>query len=71
MCYPTNPPENARVQLTQCVHGTYHLSIGAVTLHLTRLELCMLAQALVRWTQSHPEQVDEAFLELTSLMESP
>ncbi len=36
----------SRVVLSRCGHGTYHLSIGATTLHLSEDEVSMIVAAV-------------------------
>ena len=38
-----------RIMLMQCPHGTFHLTVGELTLHLAAYELALIDHALSGW----------------------
>lgn len=50
---------DAGIRLWRCPHGTFHLTLGPVSLHLTDVELTRLGQVIRTWAQHHPSWVLE------------
>ena len=43
------------VRLRKCDHGTFHLNVGPVTMHLTSRELQLIGRVIERWAETHDE----------------
>ncbi len=60
-----------RIRLHRCLHGMFHLNLGATTLHLSHSEFQMLAAAVDRWYQIHPDEIPENFDNMVDLEDDP
>jgi len=70
MCHPEHSTSEALspVRLFQCEHGTFHLNVNGVTLHLHPHELALVGKAINTWAQRHPDGALEALQHLEALM---
>ncbi len=64
MCHTHPDNDSPRVRLFQCEHGTFHLLVNDVTLHLHPHELALIGSAINAWARRHPEQVVPALADL-------
>ncbi|MBH07004.1 MAG: hypothetical protein CMJ20_11860 [Phycisphaeraceae bacterium] len=53
MCNNNSPIE--MIRLSRCGHGTFHLNVGPVILHLSDRELVMIDRAIHKWADQHPQ----------------
>lgn len=71
MCHQsTDNHASPRVRLCQCEHGTFHLTVAGVTLHLHPHELALVGKAINTWARRHPDQVPPALEALERHLET-
>lgn len=63
------PPDS--VLLQRCRHGSYHLTVSGVTLHLTPLELHGIQQTLTRLLAQHGKQFEQDVKEQNAGQQAP
>lgn len=70
MCHQsTDNHPSPRVRLCRCDHGTFHLTVNGVTLHLHPHELAMLGKAINTWARRYPDQLVPALDQLEQYLD--
>jgi len=54
-----------RVRIRRCGHGTYHLTVNAVTLHISENELSAIVRAANRIARREPTLLGKMLLDET------
>ncbi len=60
MCLEANAPT---IRLGRCSHGSYHLAVGATTLHLSEDELSSISRAINELAARQPTLLGKMLLD--------
>ena len=55
--------DSKRIKLTRCSHGTYHLSVGTVTVHISEDDLTAIVAAVNELAESEPTLLGKMLLD--------